>query len=104
MALILNFWLRRAHLSFHLLSIPRVQVAVLEELPVLEARTDPRFVSVTFSDDSSVQICVSCPPFPLQEMHLGMCHLVLGMPGWQCLCLLEHTALGLHLLDLRDRS
>lgn len=37
----------KTQLNFHLLSIPRVQVAVLEELAVLEARTDLHFVSVT---------------------------------------------------------
>lgn len=37
----------KTQLSFHLLSIPRVQVAVLEELAVLEARTDPHFISLT---------------------------------------------------------
>lgn len=53
-ALTLNLWLGRGdlclktQLSFHSLSIPGVQVAVLDELAVLEARTDPHFVSVAF--------------------------------------------------------
>lgn len=104
-ALTLNLWLRRAdlclktQLGFHLLSVPRVQVAVLEELPVLEARTDPHFVSVTSSDDSSVQICV---PALLSHSrgHIEACATL----SWQCqagsACTSCSSLARVHLLDL----